>query len=290
MVQFGFVERGNCNIAKIMMWYQSKQNGFSKHLLIDIKKAFDSIDRNQLRNFLNEDFQNEQLSILLNFIDIYDTIEVELLGDRIYPTKGGPQGSAIVPVFFIYYLDKSLKNLTLTNGIKLQAYADDMVIQGKAIEDLSNTYFEMKNILMPNGLIINPEKCEILTDELSDKIIDEDAGINITAKNEVKYLGQKINPGGIAEQIIDDKLFGCVKNKLSKLSFLSRLTRIRIFKVYMISKINHLLPIITLNGYLSLSRKCIRRIIFRNILKSIFYNLFRYYSFIRFNNIYTIYS
>ena len=39
MVQFGFVERGNYNIAKIMMWYQSKQNRFSKHLLIDIKKA-----------------------------------------------------------------------------------------------------------------------------------------------------------------------------------------------------------------------------------------------------------
>ena len=102
----------------------------------------------------------------------------------------------------------------------MQAYADDMVIQGKTIEDLSNTYFEMKNILMRNGLIINPEKCEILTDELSDKIVDEDAGIDIIAKNEVKYLGQKINPEGITEQIIDDKLFGCVKNKLSKLSLI----------------------------------------------------------------------
>ena len=70
MVQFGFVERGNCNIAKIMMWYQLKQNWFSKHLLIDIKKAFDSIGQNQLRNFLNEDFQSEQLSVLLHFIDI----------------------------------------------------------------------------------------------------------------------------------------------------------------------------------------------------------------------------
>jgi len=111
----------------------------------------------------------------------------------------------------------------------------------------------MKNILMRNGLIINPKNCEILTDELSYKIVDEDAGIDITAKNEVKYLGQKINPEGIEEQIIDDKLFVCVKNKLSKLSFLSPLTRIRIFKVYMISKINNLLPIITLNGLLSLS-------------------------------------
>ena len=124
----------------------------------------------------------------------------------------GPQGSAIVPIFFIYYLDKSLKNLTLSNGIKLQVYEDNIVFQGKTIEDLSDTYFKMKNILMWNSLIINSEKCEILTEEISDKITDEDAGIDITAKNEVKYLGQKINPEGITEQIIDDKLFGSVKN------------------------------------------------------------------------------
>ena len=36
----------------------------------------------------------------------------------------------------------------------------------------------------------------------------------------------------------------------------------------MISKINHLLPVIALNGHLSLSWKCIRRIFFRNILKT----------------------
>ena len=36
----------------------------------------------------------------------------------------------------------------------------------------------------------------------------------------------------------------------------------------MISKINHLLPLISLNGYLEQSWKCIRKIIFRDILKA----------------------
>ena len=58
-----------------------------------------------------------------------------------------------------------------------------------------------------------------------------------------------------------------IKNKLQKANFLSRLIRIRIFKVYMISKINHLLPLICLNGYLVESWKTIRKIIFRNILE-----------------------
>ena len=78
-----------------MMWYHAKQEGLSKHLLIDIKKAFDSIDRIRLRNFLREDFRDEQLSLLINFLDIYGTIEIEVLGDKIYPTKGGPQGQLL---------------------------------------------------------------------------------------------------------------------------------------------------------------------------------------------------
>ena len=67
-----------------------------------------------------------------------------------------------------------------------------MVIQGKTIEDLSDTYFKMKNILMRNGLIINPEKCEILTDELSDKINDEEAGIELQLKMKSNILDKKL--------------------------------------------------------------------------------------------------
>ena len=82
------------------------------------------------------------------------------------------------------------------------------------------------------------------------------------------YLGQKINTEGITEEIIEDKLFGKLKSKLYKIKFLTRLTRIRIFKTYMITRVNHLLPIIALNGHLKESWKCIRRIIFRDILKT----------------------
>ena len=59
-----------------------------------------------------------------------------------------------------------------------------------------------------------------------------------------------------------------MKSKLYKNRFLTRLTRIRLFKTYIIMKVNHFLPIITLNGHLSESWKCIRRTIFRDILKT----------------------
>ena len=46
-IQFGFRENSDCNVAKLMIWINSLENGYNKHLLIDIKKAFDSINRDK---------------------------------------------------------------------------------------------------------------------------------------------------------------------------------------------------------------------------------------------------
>ena len=208
---------------------------------------------------LEKDFE-----LITGFIDIYDSLEVDIIGEKIYPTKGGPQGSSIVPILFCYYLNNAIKNLKLKENVKLQAYADDMIIQSDNIEDLTETFANLKQILAKYDLIINPEKCELLSNTASDIIVDGETGTIISAKENVKYLGQKINYQGETEDIIENKLFGPLKSKY----FLSRLTRIRIFKTYMISKINHLLPLISLNGYLEQSWKCIRKIIFRDILKA----------------------
>ena len=51
MMLNGFVEGGECNKAKFMMKYHAKQEGLSKHLLIDIKKSFDKIDGNRIGDF-----------------------------------------------------------------------------------------------------------------------------------------------------------------------------------------------------------------------------------------------
>ena len=50
MIQFGFIDGGSCNQAKLAVWYNSIAKGLRKCLIIDIKKAFDSIDRNILKN------------------------------------------------------------------------------------------------------------------------------------------------------------------------------------------------------------------------------------------------
>ena len=119
-------------------------------------------------------------------------------------------------VIFCYYLNKNLQNLNLKKCVKLQAYVDDTVILSNDIKDLYDSYITLKKSLQNYDLIINPEKCKLLSDNIEDKISDEDEGIDILARKEVTYLGQKINNDGEACQIIDEKLFGKIKNKLQK--------------------------------------------------------------------------
>ena len=70
----------------------------------------------------------------------------------------------------------------------------------------------------------------------------------------------------IIENIFETKTFGKLINKLSIFNGFAKSAKIRIFKIFLISKVNHLLPLIVLSGNLEASWKCIRKIIFKNIL------------------------
>ena len=43
--QFGFKEESDCNLTKFMMIYNAVEMGLKKQLLIDVRKAYDSLNR-----------------------------------------------------------------------------------------------------------------------------------------------------------------------------------------------------------------------------------------------------
>ena len=157
---------------------------------------------------LKDDFNEKFSIVLIDFLDIYNTIQIDMLGIKIYPTKCGPQGSAIIPLLFCYCLNKALEKVIIKEKISFQAYADDLVIQSDNLEDLKEVYNNIKEELKEYDLIINPEKCELLTEDVNDKIVDEDEHTKIAIRKGVIYLGQKINFERLTEQKIEDKLFG----------------------------------------------------------------------------------
>ena len=74
-----------------------------KILLIDLKNAFDLLDKNILINKIESDVNLDQYQkqLIKNIIEIYNGINVEILGQSISQTKGVSQGSAFGPLFFI---------------------------------------------------------------------------------------------------------------------------------------------------------------------------------------------
>ena len=59
---------------------------------------------------IEKDFKGNEKDIFLNFIDIYDSISLNILGAIIYPTRGCPPGSSIVPLLFCYYINHAIMN------------------------------------------------------------------------------------------------------------------------------------------------------------------------------------
>ena len=89
----------------------------------------------------------------------------------------------------------------------------------------------------------------------------------LLSKCDARYLGQIINNIGEARENTIIKKLGTIGTTLNiAAKNLSKKDRIKVFKKYMKSKINHLLPLISLNGNLEKIWKEIRRTIFYNIL------------------------
>ena len=269
--QFGFRPKSDCGLAKAMIFFNAKKYKYNKSLLIDIKKAYDSVNLEKLIQIVNELFKNEADNIIINsFIKIYQKLTLIINNTEINPNRGLPQGSALSPLLFSLYINNILNKLNEKNEIHLQAYADDIIIQGKDLQKIQEYYNKAKEMVKELDLEINPEKCELISDNENDIIIDHDENgeeIIIQSKRQAKYLGQIINENGIPTNNTQSINFGNVIGLLSKFGDLTKLAKIRIFQTFMRSKINHLIPLIILTGGTEELWKDIRKFIFHYIIE-----------------------
>ena len=97
--QHGGRQQRGINTAKIELIYGAKAKGYSKALLIDIKRAFDTIDRPKLRAQIDNICGNDAtLKIMLNTIlDIYEMINYDICDSIIQPKRGILKGQFLAP-------------------------------------------------------------------------------------------------------------------------------------------------------------------------------------------------
>ena len=81
-------------------------------LLLDMSRAFDTIDRGILLNDLKEIFEPDVLHLIsLLLVDVQIQVKHKnKLGNTFTPNIGSPQGDCASPKWFIYYLHKALQS------------------------------------------------------------------------------------------------------------------------------------------------------------------------------------
>lgn len=84
---------GDIGLAKINIFYNATMNKLNKAILIDICKTFDIIDKDILRDTLIRTLNHGALiDLLLDILDLYDTIDLNIQGATIYSKTGIIQG------------------------------------------------------------------------------------------------------------------------------------------------------------------------------------------------------
>ena len=117
---------------------------------------------------------------------------------------------------------------------------------------------------------INTNKCEFITSNIGEKIINIKTNEVVPSVEQAKYLCQILNERGTPMRIITQEQLGTIGRTIGiNNKNIPIRTHIKIFKIWMKSRINHLLPIIALTNGIYASWKNIRKVIFTPILNKL---------------------
>ena len=161
------------------------------NLLIDLQKAYDSVDRGVLWKLLRKRCKTQQERSLVELIvKLHNDSTIQVGTHSMNAEMGLPQGSILSPVLFNVYLEEALKSSKKLVGLirrgDLLAFADDMLVMSNCQHEINEVIEELAKLNLEWNLRLNKKKSEILTNES----LQETGGVRCTKI--VKYLGVKV--------------------------------------------------------------------------------------------------
>ncbi len=160
-------------------------------MLIDLQKAYDSVDREILWKILLSRCQDDDQRQIVELITkLHRRSEIEIGGHKLNAEMGLPQGSILSPVLFNVYLEEALKSSEKLEQVRrrgdLLAFADDMLVMSNNVAELTEIIEALAQLNTKWNLRLNKKKSEILTKEK----LEEVNGVKCTKM--VKYLGIRV--------------------------------------------------------------------------------------------------
>ena len=193
-------------------------------VLIDLKKAFDTVDHKiLLKKLWCYGLQDQSFEWFQSYLTdrqqmtLVNNVESDLLHEDVY---GVPQGSVLGPLLFLLYINdlssiiqKSYNHLYADDTIVIQSASDPESLISSLERELTN----VENWLNVNKMTINTKKTEVIffgnngtLKKLENKTV-KFAGTPLKRKDNVKYLGV----------VFDEKLqwSNHIKNITQKVNF-----------------------------------------------------------------------
>lgn len=171
-MQFRAKESSDCMLAKLLLVTNAAKNQRTKMLLLDISKAFDSIEREELARRVERKYGSEA-TIIIQLLKLYESFTIILDNKEINSLRGLFQGSTFGALLFCIYVENQIRADT---NVHIQAYIDDIAIQAGNMKDLQDSYNILRCALKSSGLEVNFDKCVLVTEDTADTIEDDETG------------------------------------------------------------------------------------------------------------------
>lgn len=220
---------------------------------VDLEKAFDKVDRNEVWGILKSRKLEENLIEAIGSVYEDTTARVRTrnaTSEEFQITTGLRQGGSLSPVLFLLLMDEIIKQTkeetkTITIGsYKLQPvqiaeciYADDLAIFARNERDLQHNLDIWKKILERKNLNINVDKTKVMV------ISKENASVSVHIDNKkveqvtnYKYLGTIIEQSGSNEVEVNNRigatnrLLQSIKNVVVKKKEITVKTKLKIYR------------------------------------------------------------
>jgi Reverse transcriptase (RNA-dependent DNA polymerase)/Endonuclease-reverse transcriptase len=211
--QYGFV-KGKSTITAVQHLVQDINNSVYGEktplfgLFLDVKKAFDSVDRPFIFKKLidSKKLSKTELNYIahnldLNFMRIVDGVTLSKL---ITQSNGVRQGGCTSPFLFNFSLADINEVLRDFPSVKALFYADDIVLTSINLADLKAALQRIKEYLLLRNLRLNLEKCKLMKfrnkgrGRYSQGDILKLDGVEIERVSSFTYLGIVFQPSGIS--------------------------------------------------------------------------------------------
>jgi hypothetical protein len=138
--------------------------------LIDLQKAYDSVDRDILWKLLDKRCKDDsERTIVKLLMKLHSESTIQVGEHHINAEMGLPQGSVLSPVLFNVYLEEAIRSSAKLDGVRsrgdLLAFADDMLVMANSQAEIEQIINELTALQVKWNLKLNKKKSEILTGE-----------------------------------------------------------------------------------------------------------------------------